>query len=176
MRAEEGTIRLQLHLIAGSMVWGTTCRAITSSTNHQFMQKSVRTTSLYNLASAIAAFVMWGGWAFYVNSRHTDSSGIVSGLAQGTASFTITLLMVRAITFLYYTFKYPLFKLLLPALLTVSVTSTCLVLIHLAVGTLHIVSTIAPALSVAFAFCLLTTFKLNQIDLSETHNQEGSHE
>ncbi len=140
------------------------------------MQKSVRTTSLYNLASAIAAFVMWGGWAFFVNSRETDSSGIVSGIAQGTASFTITLLMVRAITFLYHTFNHPILKLLLPALLTVSVTSTCLVLIHLAVGTPHIISTIAPALSVAFAFCLFTTFKLNRINQTETQNQEASHE
>ncbi len=138
------------------------------------MQKSVRTTSLYNLASAIAAFVMWGGWAFYVNSRNSDSSGIVSGIAQGTASFTITLLMVHAITFLYHKFNHLLLKLVLPALLTVSVTSTCLVLIHLLVGTPHIVSTIAPALSVAFAFCLLTTFKLNRIDQAET--QEASHE
>ena len=119
-----------------------------------------KTSLLYNLASAVFAFVLWGGWAYFINVN------IVSGLTQGTASFVITLFLVHAVTCLYHTLSSKkmseFLQLLLPAIITVGFTGTCLYIIHSIANTPHIAKTIAPALLVAFLFCIYTAYKLTQ--------------
>lgn len=117
--------------------------------------------------SAAAAFVLWGGWALYVNSNDSFSAGVQAGVTQGAASFVITLLMVRCVQYWAQRFEHPLKQLLLPAVLTVSATGSGLVLIHWLAKTPNIATTIAPALTVAFAFCVATSMKL-QNNSSET--------
>lgn len=121
-----------------------------------------KTSRIYNLLSAIAAFAMWGGWAYYINSGFGQSTRIVSAIAQGIASFLITLFMVRAVTWLFHRMPNAMLKLILPAVLTVSFTGTCLATLHFFVGTPRILQTIAPALTVAFLFCFYTTLKLKK--------------
>jgi len=122
----------------------------------------VKTSRVYNVLSALAAFVMWGGWAYFINSGFGESTRIISAIAQGTASFVITLFMVHAVTWLFHRMTNELLKLILPAVLTVSFTGTCLATLHFLVGTPRILQTIAPALTVAFLFCLYTSFKLKR--------------
>lgn len=120
------------------------------------MNTPTRTSSLFNLLSASFAFLLWGGWAYYINHN------VISGLAQGTASFVITLVMVRSVTWWYHHLPIGYGRLLLPSILTVSMTGTALACIHAYVGSAHIIKTIAPALTVAFLFCMYTTFKLRK--------------
>lgn len=127
------------------------------------MTNQPKTTRTFNLISAILAFLLWGGWAFYINSQNSMRTGIISGLGQGTASFLITLFMVRVVARIYHRIHQPVLKLFLPAVLTVSLTSLCLVIIHTLLGTPHILKTILPALTVAFIFCLYTSFQLQRI-------------
>jgi ABC-type antimicrobial peptide transport system permease subunit len=87
----------------------------------------------------------------------------ISGLTQGLGSFVITLIMVRFVTALYSHVPRST-QLVLPALLTVAATGTCLASIHALVGTRDIVRTIAPALSVAFVFNVFTAAKLRRLD------------
>jgi len=122
-----------------------------------------KTTKLFNLGSALFAFCLWGGWAYYINSKHGINTGLISGFAQGAASFIITLGMVYAVTWLYVRIPASPIRLLLPALITVSVTSTGLYTVHSLVGTPNIATTIAPALSVAFMFCVYTSYKLSKL-------------
>lgn len=133
------------------------------------MKKTIRTSRYYNLISACLAFMLWGGWAYYINHSNVTKSGVASGLAQGTASFIITLLMVHAVTYLHHRFRHPIARLLLPALITLSFTSLCLLSIHLFVGTAHIFYTISPALTIAFIFCVFTSYQLNKIN--RIHNE-----
>ncbi len=128
------------------------------------MNKPVRTTAGFNFLSAGIAFFLWGGWAYFVNVSHSLQHGVISGLAQGIASAVITLFMVFVVTFFYHRFERPVFKLFLPALLTVMFTTTCTVLIHTFVGTPRIFFTILPAFTVGFLFCLYTCYQLRTLD------------
>lgn len=127
------------------------------------MEKSIRTSWLYNLLSAFLAFVLWGSWAYYINSTSSPLAGVISALTQGTASFLITLVMVHAVAFLYHWFQSPVTKVVLPAIVVVSFTSVILVNVHTLMGTPRVFYTILPGLTVAFFFCLLTSFKLFKI-------------
>ena len=131
-----------------------------------------KTTKVFNLGSALFAFCLWGGWAYYVNHSQGVYTGLISGLAQGTASFIITLGMVYAITWLYARIPASPIRLLLPAIITVSCTATGLYAVHSLVGTPNIAYTIAPALSVAFMFCVYTSYKLSRVsNKNKIHNQ-----
>ncbi len=126
------------------------------------MVKSIKTSRHYRYLSALIAFLLWGGWAFYINNNATVHTGVISGLTQGTASFMITLFLVHSVTRLYHRFSHPIVKLLFPAIMTVSFTGSCLLFIHLVAKTPHIILTILPAITVAFSFCLFTTYKLHK--------------
>lgn len=121
-----------------------------------------RTSRRFNLTSGLLAFVLWGGWAFLVN-REAAAGGAapwVSGLTQGTASFLITLAMVRAVAWLYHRLPRHPTQLVVPAMIIVSVTGSCLFGVHALVGTANILQTIAPALTVAFLFNCYTAAQL----------------
>ncbi len=122
------------------------------------LNKQNQTGTLYNLSSAFFAFILWGGWAYFVNNN------MVSSLTQGTASFIITLFLVRAVSTLYASLSRKtgngFVQLMLPAMVTVSFTATCLYIAHSIAGTAHIIKTIAPALLVAFLFCVFTAYKI----------------
>jgi hypothetical protein len=127
-----------------------------------------RTSRRFNLISAVLAFLLWGVWAYYVNSQPgggpTGASPLVSGLTQGTGSFVITLVLVRAVAWLYHRLPANSSRLVLPGLVTVAVTGSCLAGAHALVGTTDIPQTIAPPLSVAFAFCVYTAFKIRRVE------------
>ena len=125
----------------------------------------MRKTSIqYNLFSAASAFFVWGGWAYYVNSAKSETTGMTSGITQGIASFIITLLVVYAVTKIYNRLPIGAWRLVLPAIITVSCIGTCLVFIHTMAGTPYILPTIAPSLGVAFLFCTFTAYKLGKAE------------
>ena len=116
----------------------------------------------FRLSSAAFAGVMWGSWAWWVNSgasaqlQHAPWS---EALTQGVGSFLITLVMVQLVTWFYYRLPRAT-QVLLPALITVLLTGTCLVTAHTLAGTQNVFRTITPALSVAFLFNIYTAIKL----------------
>ncbi|KAA8733720.1 hypothetical protein F4V57_06600 [Acinetobacter qingfengensis] len=127
------------------------------------MQTTVKNTQRYNIVSAIFAFCLWGGWSFYVNSQSTDwHTGVISGLAQGICSFIITLCMTFLIEKQFNFYQDKLAKSILPPLLTVILTGSCLFMIHYLIATPNIIKTISPALTVALLFAFFTNFKLYQ--------------
>ncbi len=121
-----------------------------------------RPNRLFVLSSALLAFVMWGGWAFYINRTANHITSLKAGLIQGSASFIITLLMVHSVTWLSAQCPKSHLQLWLPALITVGFTGSCLVIVHYLGGTPHIFRTVAPPLSIAFLFCLFTAYKLRK--------------
>ncbi|MEZ6069698.1 MAG: hypothetical protein R3C10_05355 [Pirellulales bacterium] len=141
-------------------------RGYTRLTNHataEFDASPPQTSWQYRLVSAMLAFFLWGGWAYFVNSHTAAIDGappLTAALTQGTGSFIITLLMVRSVTWLYRRLPATPLRLVLPALFTVLVTGSCLATAHALVGTPNIVGTITPGLTVAFAFNVYTTIKL----------------
>jgi hypothetical protein len=121
----------------------------------------------FNLISAVFAFVVWGGWAFYINDA--SEARFVSATTQALASFSITLMLVHMVTYIFHRLPITPMRIVLPAAIAVSITGCGLVLAHTLVGTPQIFFTIAPALAVAFVFCVYTALKLHR---ATTDNEE----
>ncbi|MDF3031875.1 MAG: hypothetical protein K0R03_2433 [Moraxellaceae bacterium] len=117
---------------------------------------------LAQLPAAAAAFVMWGAWAYWINRAHGHFAGLVAGVAQGAASFTITLIMAAAVTTLSRRLAGRRGQFLLPPFLTVGCTTSALYTLHHLAGTPNILSTIAAPSSVALAYCLWLSFRLSR--------------
>lgn len=131
----------------------------------------VKTSHLYNFLSALFAFIVWGSWAYYANSSHGGAVQRVAMMTQGTASFVITLVMTRSVTFLFSRVKDGWPRIFVPSVVTVSITGTALVSVHYWAGTPEVAATVSPALSVAFFYCLYTTYKLRQKAI-ELHGEQ----
>ncbi|MEE9309682.1 MAG: hypothetical protein V3U64_01555 [Cocleimonas sp.] len=121
-----------------------------------------KTSKTYNIIAATSAFIVWGGWSYYINSLADKNAGIVSGLTQGIASFLMTLLVVLVVTKIYNNVSHDFLKIILPAFITVSGNCILLIAVHNLVGTPNILMTIAPSLTVAFIFCIITALNLRQ--------------
>ncbi|MEQ9407122.1 MAG: hypothetical protein RIK87_05325 [Fuerstiella sp.] len=122
-----------------------------------------RPSRQYRYISAALAFVTWGGWAYFINVRSAtidDAPPIVSALMHGTASCIVTLLMLRSVTFLYHRLAGHPLRLVLPAIITTTVTGSCFLTAHWWIGTADLLATIAPGLIVALGFNTLTACKL----------------
>lgn len=122
----------------------------------------VRTTRRYTLLSSVFAFILWGGWAFHINAGHGEVVQLMALLTQGSASFVITLIMARSVAILFSRIQNDWIRAILPAVATVSFTGSALVSIHHWVGTPEVAATVSPALSIAFLYCLYTTYTLQQ--------------
>ena len=85
---------------------------------------------------------------------------MMSGLVQGAASLIITLIMVRSVVGIFHRLPSNPLRLVLPAVITVGITGSGLVLVHAFVGTPRIV----PSLTLAFVFCVYTVLKLHHED------------
>lgn len=126
----------------------------------------IQTNPKFKIVSAILAFFVWGGWAFYANGAFGLTTRAISGLTQGISSFIITLVMIHVVTWIFNQISNKFLRSILPTLMTVGLTGSCLMLAHYLVGTPKIITTVTPGLVSAFLFCLFTTHKLTRITLN----------
>jgi len=120
----------------------------------------VKTSRLYDWGAALLAFLVWGGWAFYVNQPAGLAVGLTSGAAQGTVSMLMTFVMIKAVTLIFRHLSNRVLQLTLPTILTIGAAAGFLVLVHSQVGTPNIFWTIFPSLSMAVSFCAYTSYQL----------------
>lgn len=90
-----------------------------------------------------------------------SDNNLISAFSQGAASFIITLIMIKIIKYFYNLFPERKLFFLLPSIITVSLTSSFLVGIHVIVHTENIFFTVLPTVIVAFLFALYTTRKIS---------------
>jgi hypothetical protein len=135
------------------------------------VQKRPQPRLAFKLISALAAFVLWGGWAYYINGGNANPASLKAAGVQGSASFVITLLMVRAVTWLHGRLSSGTLQVWLPSVITLSGTGSLLIAAHWLAGTPQILPTIAPALLVGGLFCLFTSHTLLQQE--SPHGQAG---
>ncbi len=121
---------------------------------------SAKTSRLYDWSAALLAFVCWGGWAFFINYPAGVTTGLISGLTQGTVSMIMTLVMIKIVTGIFHLLANRIMQLIVPTLITVVGAAGLLVLMHSLVGTPNIFWTILPGLSGAVPFCFYTSYKL----------------
>lgn len=113
----------------------------------------------YNYQSALLAFILWGAWAYYINIQ--SDNNIISALSQGMASFVVTLIMIKIIKYFYRLLPEGKLFFILPSVITVSITSSVIVGVHLIVNTENIFYTVLPTVIVAFLFALFTTQRIS---------------
>ena len=87
----------------------------------------VKTSRLYDWGAALLALLVWGGWAFYVNQPAGLTIGLRSGAAQGTISMLMTLVMIKAVTFIFRHLSNRLLQLTLPTVRIVGKVSWSIV-------------------------------------------------
>jgi ABC-type antimicrobial peptide transport system permease subunit len=123
----------------------------------------------YKYLSAILAFILWGTWAYFMNIN--SSNTFISAIAQGLASFIITLIMIKMIEFFYDLFPKNKLYFFVPSFITVFITSSFVVIIHILVQTENIVYTVLPTVIVALLFALFTTKKIYKLNIKK-ENQD----
>lgn len=128
-------------------------------------QTSSRTGAVWwrSLGAALAGFLVYGGWAYYVNMSHGEFIGLRSGLLQGGYSFILTFLTTLLMERLYRSFASHRF----PALLTVLVTGVLLFtvpcIIHSIAGTPEILMTVLPGFLIGMVYTTLYTLSLRRL-------------
>lgn len=112
---------------------------------------------------ATLAFILWGGWAAYINSRHGTAEALRSGLAQGIASFAITIFLTFSVARLHGSLRQRFARAVLPALATVTLTGSLLVALHTLAGTPEVLATVVPPITVAALYCLYVNLKIANV-------------
>ncbi len=124
----------------------------------------------YETLSPVFAFLLWGAWTIHANAGDTLQGRLVSGAAQGLISFFVTILMVKVIGILFATFP-PALRLALPSLIVIGGIGAIEVAVHKMIGTRNVFDTIKPNLVVGFVFCVITTFRLWNLERTERDAQ-----
>lgn len=114
------------------------------------------------LLAASLAFALWGGWALVVNRQAGWQPALLACLLQGTISFVITLIMAAAVTWQVRQLSTTVGKVLVPPLLTVSVTGSFLYAVHTLVHTPDVWPTIIPPSTVALFYCLFLSIQIQR--------------
>ena len=113
----------------------------------------------YSSLSAVLAFILWGTWAYIMNID--SNNNLISAFSQGIVSFVITLIMIKIIEYFYNLFPKNKLFFILPSIITISITSSFVVGIHVIVNSQNILFTVFPTVIVAFLFALYTTKKIS---------------
>jgi hypothetical protein len=113
----------------------------------------------YSSLSAVLAFILWGTWAYIMNID--SNNNLISAFSQGIVSFIITLIIIKIIEYFYNLFPKNKLFFILPSIITISITSSFVVGIHVIVNTQNILFTVFPTVIVAFLFALHTTKKIS---------------
>lgn len=104
------------------------------------IQTLVNSSKFRILISALAGFVAYGSWGYWVNMSHGWQVGLKSGLTQGSYSFAVTLFYSGLVEWLYAKTRK---KALTIITCSFSVIFTSYA-VHRLVGTPEILPTIAP--------------------------------
>jgi len=113
--------------------------------------------------SALAAFIAYGLWAFYVNMDHGTNVGIKSALTQGSYSCVLTLSMAYITEWIYQLSSQQRFQ------LQATFIITCLLLystswgINALLGTPEILMTIFPGAVIGTLYTFGYTLTLSKL-------------
>jgi uncharacterized membrane protein AbrB (regulator of aidB expression) len=113
------------------------------------------------MAAGVAAFTVYGGWAYSVNVQHGFSTGLSSGLVQGSYSFVLTLVTTLLMEYLLLTLSNFRRRLTLTILATCMVTFSIAYLIHWLAETPEILLTITPGFLIGIIYTTLYVYSIN---------------
>lgn len=113
--------------------------------------------------AGVVAFLVYGGWAFWVNMQDSVEMGVRAGLLQGSYSllltFSSTLLMER----LYARLRHVPGGLWLSMLVMAAVLWSIPWSIHLLAGTPYILMTVLPGFLIGCVYTLVYLLSLRRL-------------
>ncbi|MEM6707426.1 MAG: hypothetical protein AAF648_01445 [Pseudomonadota bacterium] len=116
-----------------------------------------------SLLAGLAGFVVYGGWAYYVNMRYGTMIGLRSGLLQGSYSLVLTFVTTLLMERLYDRFA----GLYARRVATIAVTGALLFatpcLIHRLAGTPEILMTVLPGFLIGMVYTSVYVFSLARL-------------
>lgn len=123
---------------------------------------TVRAGRLPSLWPALAAFSLYGGWALYANREAGMALAAASASLQGAMSFVVTLLLMLFVGMTHRRVDSRWYRIVLAALLPVTVVIALMCLGHLAIGTPRVLATVAPSAVIGTLFCLAEAIRLER--------------
>lgn len=133
------------------------------STGHHRMRRLLDSRALRGIAAGILGFIVYGGWAFYVNSQHGIAVGFKAGFVQGTYSFALTLSTTLLMEFLLPRLQNARGPYFLTLFFTNSITFATAYLINWVFGTPEILLTIFPGFLVGIVYTAVYLFSLSKL-------------
>ncbi len=122
-------------------------------------QLSAKTRSII---SGLAAFLIYGSWAYFANSDHTHFIASKAALTQGSYSFMVTLTLSLLMETIFSLLDKPRLR-----FATTFISSSLLLyftswLINKLLGTPNILATIAPGTSIGTVYIFIYTLNLHR--------------
>ena len=133
-----------------------------------FIHKLIQSKAARSVISALAGFLVYGGWAYFINAQYSQQAGIKAALTQGTYSFVITLVLALFMEWLFERSKHRQHQ------FKVTFISTCLLLyitssgVNFLLGTPEILVTILPGSIVSTVYTFSYTLALSKLQQVKT--------
>lgn len=122
--------------------------------------RTIRAGRLASLWPALAAFSLYGGWALYANRG--AGMALAAASLQGAMSFVVTLSLMLFVGMTHRRVDSRWYRIVLAALLPVTVVIALMCLGHLAIGTPRVLATVAPSAVIGTLFCLAEVVRLER--------------
>jgi hypothetical protein len=134
-----------------------------NSTGHHRMRRLLDSRTLRGFAAGILGFIVYGGWAFYVNSQHGIDAGFKAGFVQGSYSFALTLSTTLLMEFLWTRLQNARGPYFLTLSITNTITFSTAYLINRVFGTPEILLTIFPGFLIGIVYTAFYLFSLSKL-------------
>ncbi len=124
----------------------------------------MKTTGLQrSMLAGVAGFIVYGGWAYFINASHGFETGLRSGLVQGGYSLLLTLSTTLMMEYLMDFFSHMKGQIILTILATSIVTFGTAYGIHWLFRTPEILMTITPGFIVGLVYTTVYVTTLNRL-------------
>lgn len=117
-----------------------------------------------SVLSGVAGFLVYGGWAFWLNASHGTAMGISAGAVQGSYSFVLTLTMTLVMEHLMASFVAIPARGALTVALVSGISFSVAYSLQWLNGTPEILLTILPGFFIGVVYCAVYVTGLQTID------------
>jgi len=128
------------------------------------MRRLLDSGLLRSIAAGLAGFIVYGSWAYYINSTHGFEIGMRAGLVQGSYSLVLTLSTTLLMEYLLTSFQSIKGQTVFTILVTSVITFVTAYAIHWLFGTPEILLTIAPGFFIGVLYTIFYVLSVNRLN------------
>ena len=120
------------------------------------------------ILSAVAAFVLYGGWAILANYDHGLTKAFTAGLTQGLMSMVSTAFLTAGMEWIFAACSAGALRYFTTGLTPITLVLVIMTALHLAIGTPEVLVTMLPSaiIGIAYSMVYATGLTRTQRDLA----------